>query len=1547
MKLRLFALSLFILVATLTFVFLVPKHGASVGQTDPQEKESAPAETLAKTTFSAPIKKRPLALTENDGPIFTNGRTEREFVLALDEAVERLPNGSDQTIRLDPPATAETLARRLAEIDSSNLVLPVCYEKGEERTLYGRHLITRDLTIELSNSKELPGLPAGVVLKERPAYAPNHAIVSAEDPFAALEALKELVVTPGVKEAEVQLAVQRSKKALPNDTLIDQMWHIEASGLAVAGSDVNVEEVWAYGETGGVRGNGVRIGIVDDGLQTAHPDLAANVDTENDRDWNGGDFDPNPFSFDAHGTACAGNAGAVGNNNRGVVGTAPESILVGMRLTAAANTDAQEAAAMFYLPNLIEIKSNSWGPPDTGRIAVPGTLMRAAFANAAAQGRDGKGSILLWAGGNGLAENDNSNYDGWANDIHTISIGASTSRGGQAVYSESGANLVVVAPSGGIDIPSTGLGITTTDLIGRPGYSNQDYTNDFNGTSSSTPTVAGIVALMLEKNPNLGWRDVQEILIASASKIDSFDPDWITNAAGFEFNHKYGGGQVDAAAAVALADGWTNLEEALSSSTTDSNINLLIPDDNAEGISHPLTLDGTNIRCEHVTLTVTASHTFRGDLDITLTSPSGTVSQMAETRSNDSGNYSNFTFMTVRNWGEESNGTWTVRIADRALQDRGTLESLTLTAHGAQVAPTNPGPEVAITSPANDTALSPGATLSITATANDFTIDGSPGQVASVEFFNNGLSLGVDTTAPYNYTFSPPNGIYNLTVVATDTEGETTTTPVTTVIVADQAPVVSTASLLPTSQAFSDDVLTVTGVTGSDSEGSPITFKYAWENSSDGLNWQSTSITGDTLPASEQNAGLLWRVQVRSNDGVSDSLPFTTNATNVLTRAPAFAMVGEEINYSPGLVLRSSGSVLTKDVIVNEFSQGSTISKQWIELLVIRDVSLRNWRLSDTNFNSPLWFRDSPVWDDIEAGTLITIYKAFDKDAILPDDDTDPSDYNLVLSSNNSAYFTGGWPGFSTLGDTVLLRDPAGVTAFRFNYGNRNSSNVPNFGSAGVGESLHYMGASEDDAFSPAFWETTNSTVARSQRTPKVATSLPLSFGGSWDNLPNGFTSSGTGVYNTSLGSDTTPGSARFDTSGSTITVEFDAPAAVVSYHLLGNSGGQPNTVGEFLVEESADGINYNSMRSITNKDNTDEAFEDTPSASTRFIRFHYLNKVSGNIQLDKVGITASAIGGNLEMGITIAPNRIFENAGADAAVGTVFIDEPLADDVEVSLFSSAPASLVVPQTVILPAGELTATFPLETIDNSVFAGNTTLVVGTSAPGFTSSSFKVVILDDEEDLEGVTPGKGNNIANSGFIEGLRLEAFNGPALFRLASGTSLPTGLSLDPNSGIISGTIDAEAPLTSYPITIERYNDFPEIVSYSFELTVIEESNFATWISSQGVAETEPTDDPDGDGLVNILEYYLAGDAALSSQEIAPVFSVEGGENTLGFWHLKTANDVTGIVEWSDTLEENSWSTEGVTSQVTIDEATREYIEATVPSGADKRFVRLRVESN
>lgn len=276
-----------------------------------------------------------------------------------------------------------------------------------------------------------------------------------------------------------------------------------------------------------------------------------------------------------------------------------------------------------------------------------------------------------------------------------------------AEYSESGANLIVTSPSdtGWYENPVR-QGIATTDLVGDFGvnkegwdrdsahewiypagydFLNSSYTKIMGGTSAAAPVVSGVAALMLEANPKLGWRDVQEILMRSAKKINPTQPEWIVNRAGLNFHHDFGAGMVDAGAAVTMARTWRNLPAQQTLSSSEPSLSILIPDNNPVGIPVRQYSFTRPFRVEHVTVSVGIEHAKRGQLEILLTSPAGTVSRLAELRPLDTSANLNWTFMTVRNWGENALGTWRLSVRDRVTGATGTLKSTQITIYGTRL----------------------------------------------------------------------------------------------------------------------------------------------------------------------------------------------------------------------------------------------------------------------------------------------------------------------------------------------------------------------------------------------------------------------------------------------------------------------------------------------------------------------------------------------------------------------------------------------------------------------------------------------------------------------------------------------------------------------------------------------------------------------------------------------------------------------------------------------------------------------------------------------
>jgi subtilisin-like proprotein convertase family protein len=473
---------------------------------------------------------------------------------------------------------------------------------------------------------------------------------------------------------------QQLRSAAPNDPMFSQQWHLKNS--SVAGADLDVLPAWDL-----ATGSGVTVGIVDDGVQYTHPDLAANYDAADSYDFTNHDNNPAPDASngDFHGTEVAGVLAAVANNGIGVAGVAPQVKFAGLRMADEQTTDIEESSALSYHRNAISIYSNSWGPYDDGlTLEGPGPQTLAAFGQSVTQGRGGLGNVYVWAAGNGLENGDNVNYDGYANSRYVIAATALNNLGKQAYYAEPGAPIFVSAFGG-----DTTPGIATTDLVGSQGDNSSsgtagDYLNYFGGTSASAPEVSGVVALMLQANPGLTWRDVKHILADTAVKNDPTDAGWVLNGAGHWVNHKYGFGQVDAAAAVRAAIGWTNVspEQQVTSGTVTVGKN--IPNNNAStGVTSSVTINSL-LRVETVAVVFDAT-TAVGDLRVVLTSPDGTQAVLATPHADTTNKFTSWTFSSTHDWDEIAKGTWTIRVTDEKSGNAGMFNSWKLNLYGTPV----------------------------------------------------------------------------------------------------------------------------------------------------------------------------------------------------------------------------------------------------------------------------------------------------------------------------------------------------------------------------------------------------------------------------------------------------------------------------------------------------------------------------------------------------------------------------------------------------------------------------------------------------------------------------------------------------------------------------------------------------------------------------------------------------------------------------------------------------------------------------------------------
>jgi subtilisin-like proprotein convertase family protein len=1407
------------------------------------------------------------------------------FYLALDEAMVRDGDGQERLVALNPPATLETLTARIAEVGGGQPAFPVGYLEGQPRSLESRRVVTGQLRLRIAPEQAKAMAAAyGLTLAALPDYAPGWAIFNAAGPLAALKAVENLRAD-GQQSAGVLLATNRAKRALPNDPLINDQWHLNNGSLAR--THVNIEAAWNYGGSGGVKGTGIRVGVVDDGLQTAHPDLVANVDATNDNDWNGGDSDPNPGTGDDHGTSCAGNVAARGNNGIGVSGTAPEATLVGLRLIAASVTDAQEAEAMSWKNDIIQIKSNSWGPSDTGTILeTAGPLTQAAWQTAVTSGRGGRGTIFLWAAGNGGHVNDNSNYDGYANAIQTIAIGATDSAGNRAYYSEPGANVVVCAPSSGT---SPALGITTVDRTGSNGYntassaSGGDYTNDFGGTSSATPTAAGIVALMLERNPNLGWRDVQEILIRSAFKFKPTDGGWASNGAGLAFNHDFGAGLIDATAALNLAATWTNLAGQTSVTSTQSSLSVAIPENNATGITRTFDFSASNLRVEHVTVRLSATHTARGNLEIVLTAPGGMASRLAEVRPDTGDNYTDWTFSSVRHWGESSTGNWSLKIADRSASGNSTGGTLTLAEvkiYGTSATPVNPAPQVRIDSPAAGSIFSPGGIVPVQITAEDLTVSGAQGTVTQVQLLVDGALVGTDNAAPYQFSITPAPGAHDLMARATDSEGAVGNSASVSIVVVNQAPVITAANLNVTGTSYTDTPLSVSNVSASDPEGGGVVLSYQWQASTDGVSFADVPGATQVTLAASAPAGKLWRCVVTASDGEQSGTAFVTAAVNLLLPPPTSAVPGSSISYSGGLVLRGTGSTVTRGAIINEFSQGSGTS-EWIELLTLRDGSLAYWDLTDAAGNI-LVFLDDPVWDRIPAGTLIVVYNGLTaKDSLLPADDLDPSDGRMILSSANVNFFDptfDTWLPLGNSGDSIFLSDADASPVHELAYGSSTAA-TPNVGAAGSGKAAYYASDSDSGANLASNWTVTTSLSSRALASRALLPGVALSGSSYSENFDATPGASGTAYPDgwTAYNGGTEDSSMTVGSSTSTAGANYNYASRI---GLLGSGSG---------FETSSLVLALRNTTGLTALQITYDVIKirEQPRSHDFKLQYSLTSATSGFVDVPSGTYTSGTI-----------------------AQGTV------------TLFNASLPTAVENQssTVYLRWLYTPSATPGTGARDGLALDNVTLSWNGNATGGGGSGG-----GGGATLTGVTPGAPNSPQNSSFVTALRSGLLASPALYRLGSGTNLPTGLSLNANTGLLSGTVATSNPPGSYPIVIERYNSLGETVSHSFTLSLAA-GGYLSWISGFNVGSaTGRSGDFDQDGLGNAVEQWLG---SLPYVPNAGLISISATETTVVFQHSRANNlpaDVTAQYQWSSDLV--AWSASGVTNA----QGVRVHLEASV----------------
>jgi len=474
------------------------------------------------------------------------------------------------------------------------------------------------VVLQIEPGVAIADLPIGPGLKLSRTINPNLFIFEAGDAISAIDAAEALA---GAKGVVASYPVMRRAFRLhngygpaPNDSYFAEQWHLENRGPDgnLIGPDFNVRAAWPA-----ALGNGILVAVADTGFQLDHPELINRASGGPHFNFFENTSDGGPYDSQAdHGTAVAGLIAAEQNNHRGVSGLAPQAKLASWVIFGFSDLAGGEVIAsdeqlmeMFqYASNRVDVQNHSWGNGDVTQSAMD-SLSDTGISNAVTFGRAGKGVVIVRAAGNNRADQGNANDDAFASDPRAIAVAAIRKDGLACSYSNPGACVLVGAPSAelGPDINGDGVPdvvdpVYTTDRTGDLGYTpgtddRADYTG-FDGTSASSPQIAGVAALILSANTNLAYRDVQQILALSSRHFGTLDPDVLTNGAGLRFSHNAGFGVPDAAFAIQLAKSWSNRPPTIQA-TVQNTSTLGIPDDGLRVICTGTGLGSTltNIHC--------------------------------------------------------------------------------------------------------------------------------------------------------------------------------------------------------------------------------------------------------------------------------------------------------------------------------------------------------------------------------------------------------------------------------------------------------------------------------------------------------------------------------------------------------------------------------------------------------------------------------------------------------------------------------------------------------------------------------------------------------------------------------------------------------------------------------------------------------------------------------------------------------------------------------------------------------------------------------------
>lgn len=522
--------------------------------------------------------------------------------------------------------------------------------------------------------------------------------------------------------------------------------HYFASNLPTTGNhfDLNLPAGWSS-----TSGQNINVTVVDTGMEVRHEDLANNVVCSGSYNFITRTNNPtNTSTTGDHGTAVAGLIAGVANNSVGISGIAPKANLRAYNFLgyqSLANYAISMGADSAYGAASSDVFNFSAGT-ESASLYAPNATEDAVSVNTTTL-RSGKGALLVKSAGNAYGSMTSSstniycqtsgvtcqnvNQDTDNTLYSTLVVAAVDADSRRSSYSTTGSAIwmsgfsgefgydtavnttytalsnnnkpaVVTLDQSGCSAGYVRAGVTSKNLLDKGDgtatlNTSCNYTSTFNGTSAAAPTVTGVIALMLQANSSLTWRDVRHILANTARKVQpaqamvtttsyfggssfTLEQGWVTNAAGFHFHNYFGFGLLDASAAVIAAG--THIAGSLgtltSVNTTAAIGTTTIPANAITGLSKTFSLSGiATVEQAELTLYVGSGYVPYCH-QVELTSPSGTKSILFNMDSaHTSASTGGIRLLSNAFYGETATGTWTLKVMNSCSSPAQTLSTTT------------------------------------------------------------------------------------------------------------------------------------------------------------------------------------------------------------------------------------------------------------------------------------------------------------------------------------------------------------------------------------------------------------------------------------------------------------------------------------------------------------------------------------------------------------------------------------------------------------------------------------------------------------------------------------------------------------------------------------------------------------------------------------------------------------------------------------------------------------------------------------------------------